>query len=117
MVFQQLLANEEDCVDEFNNITNFYQSNFNANLLLMQLVGLSYALRGKLNITEVIQNFKNMSAGRKSLSEVIKVIKLLLVLSATNAISKNIVFDFEAYKHIVALNHDREQTKSPDLNV
>ena len=42
-----------------------------------------------MNISEVIQKFKNLSPARKNLlSEVIKVVKLMLVIPATNAISE-----------------------------
>lgn len=75
-----------------NSIT-FNKYDCNASLLLTQMAGFLSSLRAheKLNI---IQYFRNVSAGKKSLlMKVVKVVKLLLVMLATY--TRKIVFGFE----------------------
>lgn len=102
-MLQQLIlkaANGEKYQKKFDKITKFYKSDINASLLSTQLAVLPNSLRaeGKLNITEVIKRFRSMIAARKNLlSEVVKAVKLLLVMPATNAISER---SFSALKRV-----------------
>ena len=69
-------------------------------MLSTQLAVLPNSLRaeGKLNIPEVIKRFRSMIAARKNLlSEVMKAVKLLLMMPATNAISER---SFSALKRV-----------------
>ena len=91
---QQLVlkaANRESYEEEFNHVTTFYKNDIKKSLLETQLPTVKISLRSekKMNISEVLEKSRSLSPARKNLlSEVIKVVKLLLVTSATNAISE-----------------------------
>ena len=91
---QQLVlkaANGESYEEEFNHVTTFYKNDIKKSLLEIQLPTVKISLRSekKMNISEVLEKFRSLGPARKNLlSEVIKVVKLLLVMPATNAISQ-----------------------------
>ena len=91
---QQLVlkaANGESYEEEFNHVTTFYKNYIKKSLLETQLPTVKISLRSqkKMNISEVLEKFRSLSPARKNLlSEVIKVVRLLLVMPATNAISE-----------------------------
>ena len=102
-MLQQLIlkaVNGESYEEEFEFLTTFWNNDFKKSLLETQLptVQISLCSEGKLNISEAISKIKSLSRTRKNLlSEVTKVVKLLLVMPATNAISER---SFSALKRV-----------------
>ena len=84
-------ANGKSYQDELTFVTTFYKDDIKRSLLETQLslVPVSLESDGEMNISEVLKKFRSLSRARKTLlSEVIKVVKLLSVMPATNAISE-----------------------------
>ena len=91
---QQLVlkaGNGKSYQDELTFVTTFYKDDIKRSLLETQLslAPVSLESDGEMNIFEVLKKFRSLSRARKTLlSEVIKMVKLLLVMPATNAISE-----------------------------
>ena len=75
-------------------MTNFYGDDFNRDLLDTQLKPLSFVFSAPdvalaKTFHDVKERVKNLSKGAKHLiSEVIKLLKLIIVMPATNAVSE-----------------------------
>ena len=94
-VCEQLLvkaARKEDYSVELEFVTNFYGDDFKRNLLDTQLKTFPFVLSDADNVTtfnDLRKRVKKLSKGTKLLiSEVIKVLKLIIVMPATNAVSE-----------------------------
>lgn len=94
---EQLLvqaARKEDYSVELELITNFYGDDFNRDLLDTQLKTLPFVfsapdVASAKTFHDVYERVKKLSKGSKHLiSEVIKVLKLIIVMPATNAVSE-----------------------------
>ena len=93
---EQLLvkaANKESFTTEFEKITNFYADDFKPNALETQLKTLPFTLPlGASNaetFRDVLKQVKGLSKGQKLLiGEVVKLLKLVIVMPATNAVSE-----------------------------
>ncbi|XP_066914540.1 zinc finger MYM-type protein 1-like [Clytia hemisphaerica] len=100
---QQLIlkaVNGKEYQEELAFVTTFYKDDFKKSLLETQLSLLPVSLESsrKINISDVLKKFRSLSQARKTLlSEVIRVVKLLLVMPATNAISER---SFSALKRV-----------------
>ncbi|MEM7226436.1 MAG: hypothetical protein AAF495_25915 [Pseudomonadota bacterium] len=92
---EQLLLNainEKPFQEEFDKVTQFYKGDFDNEILKVQLRTLPVVLEA----TETIANFydirkemKKLKYSRKALiSEVVKLVKLIIVMPATNAVSE-----------------------------
>ena len=86
-------ANKESFTTEFEKITNFYADDFKPNALETQLKTLPFTLAlGASNaetFRDVLRQVKGLSKGQKLLiGEVVKFLKLVIVIPATNAVSK-----------------------------
>ena len=92
---EQLLLNainEKPFQEEFDKVTKFYKGDFDNEILKVQLRTLPVVLEA----TETIANFydirkemKKLKQSRKALiSEVVKLVKLIIVMPATNAVSE-----------------------------
>ena len=87
-----LAASKKDYEDKLKEILKFYNNekshDFNEDTLRMQLKVFSanFPEKDDINIEDVIKHFKNMTPyGRKLISEVGKILELLLVLPATTS--------------------------------
>ena len=92
---EQLLikaVKKEDFSDEISEVMDFYNDDFNADMIKIQLQLLPSVMTGNININsfkEIRNQFKLLSSTRKALiSDVIKLLKLLVVMPATNAVSE-----------------------------
>ena len=93
---EQLLvkaANKESFTTEFEKITNFYADDFKPNALETQLKTLPFILPLGASKAEtfrdVLKQVKGLSKGQKLLiGEVVKLLKLVIVMPATNAVSE-----------------------------
>ena len=93
---EQLLVkagNKESFTTEFEKITNFYADDSKPNALETQLKMLLFTLPlGAINaetFRDVLQQLKGLSKGQKLLiGEVNKLLKLVIVMPATNSVSK-----------------------------
>lgn len=84
---------EEPYQAEFDFVIKFYGADFNSDLLETQLEVLYNSCTEKLGtsvvISEIVEFFKSLTLAQKEhLSEVCKLLKLLLVMPATNATSE-----------------------------
>ena len=101
---EQLLviaANKESFATEFEKITNFYADDFKLNALETRLKTLPFTLiLGASNaetFRDVLKQVKGLSKGQKLLiGEVVKLLKLVIVMLATNAVSER---SFTAMRH------------------
>ena len=109
-------ANAEDYEAELKFVTQFYSSDFDGYLLKTQLEVFSIDLaansesRGKYQLSDIIELLKSKSEAQKDiLCEVCVLLKLLLVMPATNAISER---SFSALRRVKSylrstMNQDR----------
>ena len=84
-------VNKGDYKAELSNVVEFYGSEFDCPLLETQLTVLSYnyAENASDSIMDIVNHLKNMSPAQKSLlSQVFQLVKLILVMPATNAVSE-----------------------------
>ena len=103
---EQLLlkaVKNEDFETEFNLITNFYDSDFNPTLLKVQLQTLSSSFKeendnSKIFLSDILKHFRALTyAQRELISVVCRLVQLLLVMPATNAVSER---SFSALRRI-----------------
>lgn len=90
-VEQLLLKTEQDHGGEVDEILKFYGSDFEKDSLLTQLhvFHTNYPMEMRSNVHDIASIVRDMSNGEKALlSQVIKLVRLLLVMPATNAISE-----------------------------
>ncbi len=83
-----LIGKQDDDLDE---LIEFYGNDFEKDALLAQLDSFhaNYAIDENATVHDIIPVIKNMSCGEKLLfNEVIKLIRMILVLPATNAVSE-----------------------------
>ncbi len=97
---EQLLlkGGQPDC--EVDEVLKFYGSDFDKDTLLAQLhlFHVNFPVKQTASVHDVVTVVKGMSVGEKALmAEVIKLVRLLLVMPATNAISKR---SFSAMRRI-----------------
>jgi len=93
---EQLLvkaANNENFEDELQNFTQFYGSDFDPSVLETQLNTLPFCFSPNVGNMEtfrdVLKQVKAFSKGHKLVvSEVVKLLKLIMVMPATNAVSE-----------------------------
>ena len=94
---QNIILKASCCQDfrsELNSLEDLYKDNFNFFALKSQLELLPKFLTGKLEFSEIISSMKNLSTEECFLfSEVIKLIKIILIAPATNAISERRFFN------------------------
>ena len=85
-------VNNEDCHIEFDFVTIFYGSDFHREILKTQLTVLSSNFKDRnAMLSDVIKFFKALSpAQRDLLSEVCTLLRLMLVMPATNAVSERL---------------------------
>ena len=128
---EQLLlkaANNEDYSDEIENVTSFYGSNFQPASLQAQLVNFTsnYPREDgvKASLKDLIDYFKNLSASHRALIPQVEVLlRLILVMPATNASSERVFSALRRLKsylrstmcqtrlnHLMLLNVHREKT-------
>ena len=86
-------ANKKSFTTEFEKITNFYADGFKPNTLETQLKTLPFILPLGVSNAEtfrdVLKQVKGLSKGQKILiGEVVKLLKLVIVMPATNAVSE-----------------------------
>ena len=87
-------ANGESFDEEFQKVADFYKNDFNSGLLRTQLESLSASFKENKDISRVdmkaiLKYFRStLLVYRTFYSEVIKLLKLILVMPATNAISE-----------------------------
>ena len=83
-------VNNEDYYVEFDFVTTFYGSDFHREILKTQLTVLSSNFKDRnAMLSDVIKFFKALSpAQRDLLSEVCTLLRLMLVMPATNAVSE-----------------------------
>ena len=87
---EQLLL-KGDRGNENNELFTLYKHDFTQDVLQVQLITLhaNYSIKNETGIHGIIEVIKNMSAAERSLfSEVVKVIRIVLVAPATNSISE-----------------------------
>ena len=88
---EQLLLKTEQDHGEVDEILKFYGSDFAKDSLLTQLhvFRTNYPMEMRSNVHDIASIVRDMSNGEKALlSQVIKLVHLLLVMPATNAISE-----------------------------
>ena len=79
----------DDFSNELNEVLNFYKDDFNEGLMKVQLNTLPAIVKDVTTFKELRKCVKALSRASKSLiSQVIKLIKLVLVMPATNAVSE-----------------------------
>ena len=111
-------ANTENYDEELKFVTQFYSSDFDGYLLKTQLEVFSTDFaansdsKGKYQLSDVIKLLKSKSEAQKDmLSEVCILLKLLLVMPATNAISErsfSVLHRVKSYLHVHStMNQDR----------
>ena len=86
--------------EEFEKVIDFYGSDFDSDLLETQLMSFSALFSDSKNITftEILKVMKGLTTGHKALySQVIILVKLILVMPATNAVSER---SFSALRRI-----------------
>ena len=96
---EQLLL-KGDQGNENNELFTLYKDDFTRDVLQVQLSTLhvNYSIKNETGIHGIIEVIKNMSAAERSLfSEVVKVIRIVLVAPATNSISER---SFSAMRRI-----------------
>ena len=87
-------ANGESFDGEFQKVTDFYKDDFNSGLLRTQLESLNASFKenkdiSRVDMKAVLKYFRStLPVYRTFCSEVIKLLKLILVMPATNAISE-----------------------------
>ena len=87
---EQILVNDGQSEEEIDEVLTFYGSDFQKDTLLPQLhlFHSSYPADKRTCIYDIISLVKDMSVGKKVLmDQVIKLVRLVLVMPATNAIS------------------------------
>ena len=93
--------NDNDTEEDYKKVTDFYDSDFDGEKLKLHLRILSESFRGKeidTNIRNVVSHLKSMSnAQLEIISEVVTLVKIILVMPATNATSKR---SFSALRRI-----------------
>lgn len=92
---EQLLvksANKQDYVAELETVINFYKDDFDRCALDVQLKTLPHTLPSNEvfeTFHDILKEVKKLSKGQKGLiSEVVKLLKLVIVMPATNAVSE-----------------------------
>ena len=92
---EQLLikaVKKEDFSDEISEVMEFYNDDFNAHMIKIQLQLLPSVMTDNINMNsfkEIRNQVKLLSSAKKALiSDVIKLLKLLVVMPATNAVSE-----------------------------
>ena len=92
---EQLLikaVKKEDFSDEISEVMDFYNDDFNAHMIKIQLQLLPFVMTDNINISsfkKIRNQIKLLSSAKKALiSDVIKLLKLLVVMPATNALSE-----------------------------
>ena len=86
--------------EELEKVLDFYGSDFDPDLLETQLISFSALFSDSKNITftEILKVMKGLTTGHKALySQVIILVKLILVMPATNAVSER---SFSALRRI-----------------
>ena len=132
---EQLLLNavrKENYSSEFDFVTKFYESDLNVHALEMQLLifATNFTMVGKnTSIKDILQYLRNIySAQRALLFEICVIVKLILVMPATNAISERSFSALRRVKtylrstmkqtrlyHLMILHVHKEKTDSPNL--
>ena len=128
-----LAAEGKDFEEELNFVTEFYGSDFNKQSLETQLLTFKTTFpRGnndKVNFKDVVNFMKGLSEAQKEFfSEVSTLVKLILVLPATNAVSERSFSSLRRIKtylrttmsqarlnHLMTLNVHKELTDSLSL--
>ena len=128
-----LAAEGKDFEEELNFVTEFYGSDFNKHSLETQLITFKTTFpRGnndKVNFKDVVNFMKGLSEAQKEFfSEVSTLVKLILVLPATNAVSERSFSSLRRIKtflrttmsqarlnHLMTLNVHKELTDSLSL--
>ena len=92
---EQLLikaVKKEDFSGEISEVMDFYNDDFNAHMIKIQLQLLPSVMTDNININsfkEIRNQVKLLSSAKKALiSDVIKLLKLFVVMPATNAVSE-----------------------------
>ena len=97
---EQLLITRDQLENDTDEVLKFYGSDFAIDALLAQLhlLHTNYPLEGNISVHDIIKIVKDMSAAEKAIFvEVLKLVRLLLVIPATNAISERL---FSAMRRI-----------------
>ena len=86
---------KEDFSDEISEVTDFYNDDFNAHMIKIQLQLLPPVMTDNININsfkEIRNQVKLLSSAKKALiCDVIKLLKFLVVMPATNAVVKDLL--------------------------
>ena len=108
--------------EELEKVLDFYISDFDPDLLETQLISFSALFSDSKNITftEILKVMKGLTTGHKALySQVIILVKLILVMPATNAVSER---SFSALRRIktflrATMHHQQRLNSLMILNV
>ncbi len=124
------VVNKDNYEAELSNVIEFYGSDFDGPLLETQLTVLSSNFNTEnASIMDIVDHLKSMSPAQKCLlSQVFQLIKLILVMPATNAVSERTFSALRRVKtylrstmsqarlnHLMLLYVHREVTDSLDL--
>ena len=88
---EQFLIMKEQNAEDIDQVLKFYESDFEKDKLITQfhLFHANYPSEKRTCVHDAVFVVKGMSVGEKQLlSQVVKLVNLLLVMPATNAISK-----------------------------
>ena len=88
---EQLLITRNQLENDTDGVLKLYGNDFTRDTLLAQLdlFHTNYPLEGNISVHDIIKIMKAMSVAEKALfAEVVKLVRLLLVIPATNAVSE-----------------------------
>ena len=95
---------KENFSDEISEVMDFYNNDFNAHMIKIQLQLLPSVMTNNININsfkEIRNQVKLLSSAKKGLiSDVIKLLKLLVVMPATNALSEDLLVQCDDFIRI-----------------
>ena len=100
---EQLLLKEKLCEEEVDDFLQFYGSDFHKETLLTQLClfHTNYPAEKRNYIDDIFSLAKQMTVGEKVLmGQVLKLIRLVLVMPSTNAISERFFSAMRASRHV-----------------
>jgi len=97
-------ANKECFEDELKATTSFYGTDLESSSLQVQLETLSHQFSqhesGKANLQDIINYIKRFSIPERQIcSQIVKIVKLILVNPSTNAVSERSFLPCEGSKH------------------